>query len=216
MHDSAIAVRVRRPVRSSERLEFLRAHFPSSRKARRLGEELSGQQPGGRRATLRTDAQEKRLWHEKAWKAASLVVQKAAREAPALEDAWRATLENVWLQRAIRIGGRGSGSPTARTNPSLLARAQRLDASGHRDTALDLVYDSIDELMRQRNFLALDSLLAHTQVGDVSADLLLGLLTATLPARKSLPSRRRLFHEVERVLRVRGEYEQGLLTGLEP
>jgi hypothetical protein len=101
-----------------------------------------------------------------------------------------------------------------RSDP-LLVELRRLEASGDRNAALDLLYDRVDELMRTGQFEALDSLLQQVRLGDMSIDVLLGLLTATLPARSRLPSRQAFFRETENALREWGEYEDGLLTGLE-
>lgn len=98
---------------------------------------------------------------------------------------------------------------------TFLGRAQRLDGLGQIDAALDLIYDSIDEILRHGQFSKLDSLLEQTLIEDQSTDLLLGLLTSTLPARSKLSSRKKFFSEVEVCLENREELEDGLLTGLE-
>ncbi len=61
----------------------------------------------------------------------------------------------------------------------------------------------------------LDTIFEQVQTDNLSADMLLGLLTATLPARSRLSCRKTFFSEVEMVLRDRGEFKDGLLTGLE-
>jgi hypothetical protein len=94
-------------------------------------------------------------------------------------------------------------------------RAQRLDRRGRTDAALDLIYDQVDEWLHRPQFDRLDSILANLPVADLSIHLLLGILTATLPAIRRLDSRTRLFQEIERVLKDRGDYEEGLLVGLE-
>src|SRR6266436_6087207 len=72
---------------------------------------------------------------------------------------------------------------------TFVSRAHRLDTARHHNAALDLIYDSMDEMMRKGEFDSLNSLLANINVADLSVDLLLGLLTATLPAKSRLPSR---------------------------
>ena len=94
-------------------------------------------------------------------------------------------------------------------------RASRLDQAGHRDAALDLLYDGVDELMQRGEFGQLDAVLARLGPATLSTNLLLGVLTATLPARHSLPARRALLPGIEQALRSRGDYEEGLLTGLD-
>jgi hypothetical protein len=107
-----------------------------------------------------------------------------------------------------------SARSTASSQRDLVARARRLDEKGQTDAALDLVYDAIDEKLRNGEFQDVDSMLAALHVADLSCDLLLGVLTATLPAKSRLPSRRAVLSETESVLKRRGEYEEGLLTGL--
>jgi len=96
-----------------------------------------------------------------------------------------------------------------------VARARRLDEHRRTEAALDLIYDAVDQLMRDNQFERLDSMLVQTRVDDLSVDILLGILTATLPAKTRLPSRVAFFLAVEQLLKRRGDYEQGLLTGLE-
>jgi len=57
--------------------------------------------------------------------------------------------------------------------------------------------------------------LRQVDVRIFSTDLLLGILTATLPAKSKLPSRTPFFGKVEAIIKRRGEWEKGLLTGLE-
>ena len=86
---------------------------------------------------------------------------------------------------------------------------------GQTDAALDLIYDSVDELMKNGAYPRLDAVLKGMQVPNLSVDVLLGVLTATLPAKNRLTSRPSLFLAVEKTLRDRDQYEEGLLTGLE-
>ncbi len=117
--------------------------------------------------------------------------------------------------REVVVGDLANSAADLNAPESFVARAQRLDQAGHGDAALDLIYDSVDELMRSGALGQLDALLAHLAVADLSTDILLGILTATLPARTSLPARRKLFPEIEHALRGRGHHEDGILTGLE-
>jgi hypothetical protein len=98
---------------------------------------------------------------------------------------------------------------------SLMSGANRLDKQGRTDSALDVIYDTIDDLLRRGDFGRLDHVLTEVSAADYSVDLLLGLLTATLPGKGRLPSRPKFFREVERTLKARGEYDPALLTGLE-
>ena len=78
-----------------------------------------------------------------------------------------------------------------------------------------VLYDRVDDLLKARQFSAVDGLLRQANVGSISVDVLLGLLTATPPARSELPARSKFFADVEASVKVRGEWENGLLAGLE-
>ncbi len=107
-------------------------------------------------------------------------------------------------------------SPTHRqASNSFIERANRLDVSGRTDAALDLLYDSVDEFLCRGELAKLNSYLSCVVAADLTINILIGLLTATLPARSRLPARRALFMEVDAELRRRNEFEEGLLTGLE-
>ena len=135
--------------------------------------------------------------------------------------------ETCYSERAfqpLRVNHRqaATGEITAsRTKPivrpeAFIRRADRLDQQGQTDAALDLIYDGIEALLRKGEFESLNSILNGLCIHDLSADLLLGVLTATLPARTRLmPVRARFFNEVEASLKRRDEFEDDLLTGLE-
>jgi hypothetical protein len=102
------------------------------------------------------------------------------------------------------------------TPEPFLQRAQRLETMGSTGSALDLIYDGVDQLMRTGKFRELEATVSAMNASGFSTDLLLGMLTATLPVKNRLPSRAKLFRDTENILRQRGEYDQGLLIGLEP
>lgn len=83
------------------------------------------------------------------------------------------------------------------------------------DEALDLLYDSFDSMMREGKFEEIDTKLETIVVNDCSIDFMLGILTATLPGADRLKRRSVFFNDVKTVLIDRGEYEDGLLAGLE-
>lgn len=96
-----------------------------------------------------------------------------------------------------------------------LEPALKLEQRGHIDSALDALYDRIDDLLKTGEFMTLDEMLRQASAGSFSTDILLGVLTATLPARSKLPGRAKFFAEAEGSIRARGEWENGLLAGLE-
>lgn len=80
---------------------------------------------------------------------------------------------------------------------------------------LDAIYDRFDDLMTRHRLEELDSIIKNLSPADLCIDYLLGVLTASLPVRRSLPSRPAFYKAVEAVLTARGEMEPGLLQGLE-
>jgi len=96
-----------------------------------------------------------------------------------------------------------------------LDRARRLDELGRIDSALDVVYNYIDEMLLAGKFSELDDRLSSTECDEYSVDLLLALLTITYAAKRHLPHRQRFYAQVEQSIRAKGEWEEGLLYGLE-
>ena len=90
-----------------------------------------------------------------------------------------------------------------------------LEKSGHIDAALDVLYDRVDDLLKLKRFATLDALLEEAKVDSLSVDLILGLLTASLPARSKLSARCRFYAEATESIRRRCAWEDGLLAGLE-
>jgi hypothetical protein len=96
-----------------------------------------------------------------------------------------------------------------------LEPVKQLERHGHLDAALDVLYDRIDDLLKRKQFGVAEVLLRQAEVDSLSPNVILGILTATLPARSKLPSRAKFFTEAEASLKARGEWENGLLDGLE-
>ena len=113
-----------------------------------------------------------------------------------------------------RIESRYTGEPKAALD-EFLQPVMQLERRGHIDAALDVLYDRMDALLKAKQFAAMDALLQQANVDSLSIDVLLGLLTASLPARSQLPARSKLYSEAETSIKRRGEWEDGLLDGLE-
>src|SRR5262249_46267683 len=147
---------------------------------------------GGRLALLR-------LW---------AAVQKRGLPEPVVEEVVGAFSEAVHSGLGIKADqGEGSGlSPISFTE-----RAQRLYEKGNLNAALDLIYATTDDWMRTGRFSELDQYISQLKVNELATDLLIGILTATLPAKKRLASRARFYVDTERILNKRGEMEPGLL-----
>ena len=91
-----------------------------------------------------------------------------------------------------------------------------LAKAGHIDSALDVLYDRVDAFLKQGNFADLDAVFNQTSAKPLSLDIILGLLTASLPAKSKLPARSSFYTEAEATVKQRGEWVEGLFAGLEP
>jgi len=83
-----------------------------------------------------------------------------------------------------------------------------------RDKKLDKLYDDVDTMFRAGFFGDVDKMLDLQVVEDLSLHFMIGLLTATLPAKKSLKNRVTFKQRVKDELVRRGEYRESLLSGL--
>jgi hypothetical protein len=97
---------------------------------------------------------------------------------------------------------------------SFIERAERLAKMNQVDAGLDLLYDSVDYLLKAGRFRDLDRIISQSRAEDLSLDILLGVLTATLPARSRLAARARFLEQVRSILSSRGEHDDALLCGL--
>lgn len=114
--------------------------------------------------------------------------------------------------------GRGE-EPPACARPrgwhgDLVARTQTLERLGDTAAALDLVYDCVDDLMHSQQFALMACYLLEVEVTSCSVDVLLALLTATLPAKQKIGARTEFARRVESELIGRGEDAAELLAGL--
>ncbi len=106
--------------------------------------------------------------------------------------------------------GQSSDSISLHFVDDAIARERSGDLRG----SLGLIYQRVDEMMRFGMIDLLEEELASIRAESVGSDVLLGLLTATLPVKSQLPSRRALFKATKRLLKSRGHYEPGILDGL--
>ena len=104
---------------------------------------------------------------------------------------------------------------TSSSPEGFLDRARRLDQHGQTDAALDLIFDQIDEMLLGDESDRVDAILSEIAPDTFSVDLLVGLLTVTLPAKKLLFNRSAFFTKVEQSLRERGKLDDRLLVGLD-
>lgn len=121
---------------------------------------------------------------------------------------WSGSFASLWeISRA--------NAPLNTKRRSFLDHARRLDEHGQTDFALDLIFDQIDEMLLAGQFDRVDQLLKDTMTNDYSVEVLLGTLTATLPAKAKLPGRVDFFQRAKQTLESRGEPYDSLLVGLE-
>lgn len=85
------------------------------------------------------------------------------------------------------------------------------------DDELDTLFHTVDELFRQGQFDACNDLLQTIDVEHTDLFLLIGWLSATLPAADKLPNRDDLLNKIEAMLqRTQPERVEKLLCGLRP
>lgn len=81
------------------------------------------------------------------------------------------------------------------------------------DMLLDLIYQRADQLMKAGRIEELDKMFRFEEKTDLN--LMIGLLTASLPVRSKLPSRPAYFKAVAELCVKLGETDPTLLQGLE-
>lgn len=96
-----------------------------------------------------------------------------------------------------------------------LRDAIELESSGLVIDALDVVYNRVADVIRFGWIEHLDLEIGEMSPDEIGTDVILGILTATLPVKSQLPSRYRLLKSAKRVLKARGHYERGILDGLQ-
>lgn len=108
------------------------------------------------------------------------------------------------------------------TNPSAppgfeFQRLYALVEAGESDQALDLIFEFFDDAFCSRRFVAVDQVLGSVDLARLDAHSAYGLLTASYPARESLPARVSLCDRVAARLMEHGRSEadvRSLLRGL--
>ncbi len=100
-------------------------------------------------------------------------------------------------------------------NPTeIVARAVEIEKTRGVDAALDTVYLAIDDLCTAGKFTSVEGVL-HQVNESLSTDLILGILTTTMSARRHLPSRPQIVERARQLFVVRGEDDvEGLMRGL--
>jgi hypothetical protein len=99
--------------------------------------------------------------------------------------------------------------------PGLLQRARAVERDRGPAAAIQLLHEWVDTRLNVGALGAIDALLAAAKPELLTVDLLLSLLTATLPVRTQLSARPTFFQEVRRVFQTWGENVGELLRGLD-
>lgn len=99
---------------------------------------------------------------------------------------------------------------------SLLARVADLESEDKTKAALREIYRYFNDAFKAGEFGKCDAILRDCDVEKFGVSVLIGFLTASLPAGPRLPSRAPLFYRVRDEFQRRGRTEEGLLSGLEP
>jgi hypothetical protein len=80
--------------------------------------------------------------------------------------------------------------------------------------AYKLIFRRIDQAMRAGEFDEIDAALANASIGDSALEVLIALLTATLPARSKLASRPKLLETAQQMAKDCGRWTDTLFLGL--
>lgn len=79
---------------------------------------------------------------------------------------------------------------------------------------LTAIYCEADSLMRNREVGKINQRIEEIVHQEPDTDVLLAWLTATLPIKTKLTARPSLFKLAKRLIKQRGEWERGILSGL--
>lgn len=90
------------------------------------------------------------------------------------------------------------------------------DQAGQVDDALDVLYDTIDDLMLVGDFARVDEMITYfsSTINQYSLTLAIGVLTSTLPARTRLSERPRYLELAKQKALLEGEDIDSLFFGL--
>ena len=104
--------------------------------------------------------------------------------------------------------------PPESRQPGFITQALSAERTGDVDRALDIVFESIELLLKRRKFDELSTVISGIKVEELTVDTGIGLLTATLPAADQIKSRPKFYSEFEQYMKDSGQYEVNMLTGL--
>ena len=97
---------------------------------------------------------------------------------------------------------------------SILAKAQNYASTQHIDSALDLIYNTIETCLQAGSFRLVNEMFLEARPDWLNTHVILGLLTATLPARSKLSNWREFAIQSESVVKTRPEGKDDLFSHL--
>src|SRR5690606_23764698 len=97
------------------------------------------------------------------------------------------------ISDALRKGDSSSICESVHHAESFLARVQAFSDRKLLDSAIDFINEYFDAMFRQNEFSVCDAVLSAIPIYSVDTDILLAILTATLPARSRLQNRHSFF-----------------------
>lgn len=98
---------------------------------------------------------------------------------------------------------------------SFLEIAILLQNQGHMRESLAVIYQSVEAYIQDGAIDDLNEKIANVNPDEMSTDIILGVLTATLPVKSKLVARKLLFKNTVPILVKRNHFEPRILDGLE-
>lgn len=101
-----------------------------------------------------------------------------------------------------------------RGQPQWVEESNRFEKAGERGKALDVIYDTLDDMLLASKFGECDNDLSRIDVAELGNSQLTSVLMVTAPARDLLPSRADFHSRVVAVVKSRGGEVGKMLSGL--
>jgi hypothetical protein len=120
------------------------------------------------------------------------------------------SIEKVRLRQPIALL-----EPPSDSGIDWIETSVRLNDQGKKEESLDIIFDTIDDMLLESKFEECDAALMQAPVEELSNPQMLTFLTATAPAKDRLPSREAFVYRVKLALKERGADSSRLLAGLE-
>lgn len=130
------------------------------------------------------------------------------------ENVWAKIICENWVNDEFKTRIPGSVDRNAKITLGI-RDAIELEFKGQVCMALDIVYARVSELIRLGWIVKLNDEIESIDPNEIGTDVLLGILTSTLPVRSQLPYRSKLYREAFKILKQRRHFERGILDGLE-